>query len=116
MIWLDEADSSRSLVVIRDVPPFDSLPSPGCFPKKRETGFHAGIVEETADRNTTPHLGPAILVNQFLDDGFKGNSVQRIVGMRKTHDSTATGMELMAEVRRLISYSFPNTFSIPFAR
>jgi hypothetical protein len=56
------------------------------------------------------------LVNQFLDDGFKGNSVQRIVGMRKTHDSTATGMELMAEVRRLISYSFPNTFSIPFAR
>jgi len=92
MIWLDETDRFRSLVVIRDVPPFDSLPSPGCFPKKRETGFHAGIVEETADRNTTPHLGPAILVNQFLDDGFQGNSVQWIAGMGQTHDRIVTGI------------------------
>lgn len=96
MIQLDEADSPRSLVVVRDVPPFDSLPCPGRFPKKRETGFHAGIMEETADRNTTPHLSPAILLNQFLDDGFQRNSVQRIAGMGKTHDRMANGMELMA--------------------
>ena len=105
MIQLDEADSPRSLVVVRDVPPFDSLPCPGRFPKKRETGFHAGIVKKTADRNATSHLGPAILLKQFLDDGFQGTPVQRIAGMGKTHDRTAHGMELMAETRRRISYS-----------
>ena len=97
MIQLDEADSPRSLVVIRDVPPFDSLSRPGRFPKKRETGFHAGVVEKTADRNATPHLGPPIPLNQFLDDGFQRNSVQRIAGMGKTHDRMANGMGLMAE-------------------
>jgi hypothetical protein len=105
MIQLNEADSPRLLAVIRDVPPFDSLPRPGCFPKERETGFHAGVMEKTADRNATPHLGPTIPLNQFLDDGFQRNSVQRIAGMGKTHDRIANGMELTAEPRRRISYS-----------
>ncbi len=105
MIQLNETDSPRSLLVIRDVPPFDSFARPWCFPKERETGFHAGVMEKTADRNATPHLGPAIPLNQFFDDGFQSNSVQRIVGMGKTHDRTANGMELTAEPRRRISYS-----------
>jgi hypothetical protein len=98
MISLDEADSLRSHIFIRDVPPFDSLPRPGRFPEKRETGFHAGIVEETADRNATPHRGPTIPLNQFLDDGFQGNSVQRIARMGHTHDRIANGMGLTAKL------------------
>lgn len=97
MIQLNEADSPRLLVVIRDVPPFDSLSRPGRFPKERETGFHTGVVEKTADRNATPHLGPTILLNQFFDDGFQSNSVQRIAGMGEIHDRLANDMGLKAE-------------------
>ena len=96
MIQLNEADSPRLLVVIRDVPPFDSLSRPGRFPKERETGFHAGVVEKTADRNATPHLGPTIPLNQFFDDGFQSNSVQRIAGVSGTHEPMANGIWVMA--------------------
>lgn len=89
MISLDEADSLRSHIFIRDVPPFDSLSRPRCFTEKRKAGFHAGIVEETADRNPTPHLGPAMPFDQFLDDGFQSNPVQRIAGMSGTHERMA---------------------------
>jgi len=105
MIEQEEAVSLGSPVFIRDVPPFDSLPRPGRFPEKRETGFHAGIVEETADRDATPHLGPTIPFDQFLDNGFQCNPVQRIARMGKTHDRMANGMWRMADDLGQIAYS-----------
>lgn len=105
MIELEEAGSLGSPVFIRDVPPFDSLSRPGRFPEKRETGFHAGIVEETADRDTASHLGPPIPLDQFLDNGFQRNPVQRIAGMGKIHDRIANGMGLMAEDSGQVAYS-----------
>jgi hypothetical protein len=69
-IQVDKAGSLRSDVFIREVPPFDPLPGPGRFAEKRETGFHAGVVEETADRDAAPHLGPPILLDEFLEDGL----------------------------------------------
>ena len=102
---MDGADSPRSHVFIRDVPPFDPLSCPGRFPEKREAGFHAGVVEETADRDTPPHLGPPIPLDQFLDDGFQRDPVQRIAGMRTTHARMVNDMGLMAENEKLIAYS-----------
>ena len=105
MIEQEEAGSLGSPVFIRDVPPFDSLSRPGRFPEKRETGFHTGIMEETADRDATPHLGPTIPLDQFLDNGFQRNPVQRIAGMGMIHDRMANGMGLMAEDSGQVAYS-----------
>jgi len=105
MIELDEADSLGSPIFICDVPPLDPLPCPGRFPEKRETGFHAGIVEETADRDATPHLGPPIPLDQFLDDGFQPNPVQWIAGMGKIHERKANDMELMTDNSGQVAYS-----------
>ena len=102
---MDEADSARLAVFIRDVPPFDPFPRPGCFPQKREAGFHAGVVEETADRDTPPHLGPSIPLDQFLDDGLQCDPMQWIAGVRHSHERIMNGMELMAEDERRIAYS-----------
>ena len=104
---MDGAGSPRSHVFIGDVPPFDPLSRPGRFSEKREAGFHAGVVEETADRDATSHLGPPIPLDQFLDDGFQRDPVQRIAGMRDTHMRMANDMVgLMAEYKRLIAYSY----------
>ena len=104
-IQMDGVGSLRSHVFIRDVPPFDPLSRPGRFSEKREAGFHAGVVEETADRDATPHLGPSIPLDQFLDDGFQRDPVQRIAGMRNTHERMVNDMGLMAEDYKLIAYS-----------
>jgi len=102
-----ERTASAQLFFIRDVPPFDPLPRPGRFAEKREAGFHAGVVEETADRDAAPHLGPPIPLDQLLDDGLQRDPVQRIAGMRHTHERMANDidMRLMAENERLIPYS-----------
>ena len=105
MIQMDHAGSLYLHVFIRDVPPFDPLSRPGCFSEKREAGFHAGVVEETADRDATPHLGPSIPLDQFLDDAFQRDPVQRIAGMRNTHERMVNDMGLMAEDYTLIAYS-----------
>ena len=102
---MDGADSSRLAVFIGDVPPFDPLPRPGCFPEKRETGFHAGVMEETADRDTPPHLGPSIPLDQFLDDGLQCDPMQWIAGMRCIHERMVNGMGPIAEDERQIAYS-----------
>jgi hypothetical protein len=104
-IQMDGAGSLRSYVFMCDVPPFDPLSRPGRFSEKREAGFHAGVVEETADRDSAPHLGPPIPLGQFLDDGLQRDPVQRIAGMRNTHERMANDMGLMAEDYRLIAYS-----------
>jgi hypothetical protein len=99
------AGSLRSHVFICDIPPFDPFPRPGSFSEKREAGFHAGVVEETADRDATSHLGPPIPLDQFLDDGLQRDPVQRIAGMRNTHERMVNDMGLMAEDYKLIAYS-----------
>jgi hypothetical protein len=102
---MGQACSRRSQVFIRDVPPFDPFPRPGCFSEKRETGFHAGVMEETADRDATSHLGPPKPFDQFLDNGLQRDPVQRVAGMRNTHARKANDMRLMAEDEPLIAYS-----------
>jgi hypothetical protein len=104
-IQVNKAGSLRSHVFIRDIPPFNPLPRPGRFSEKREAGFHAGVVKETADRDTTPHLGPPKSLDQFLDDGFQRDPVQRISGMRNTHERMANDMALITDAERLIAYS-----------
>ena len=75
-IEINKAGSRRSHVFfICDVPPFDPFPRPGRFTEKREAGFHAGVVEETADRNAATHLGPAMPLDQFLDNGLQCDPV-----------------------------------------
>lgn len=103
---MDGAGSPRSHAFIGDIAPFDPLPRPGRLSKKREAGFHAGVVEETADRDATSHLDPPILLDQFLDDGLQRDPVQRIAGMRNTHMRMANDMGPMAEYKRLIAYSY----------
>jgi hypothetical protein len=95
-IQMAGAGSFLSYVLISDVPPFDPLPRPGRFSEKSEAGLHAGVVEETADRDATPHLGPPITLDQFLDDGLQRDPVQRITGMGNTHERVPNGMSLMA--------------------
>jgi hypothetical protein len=102
---MDKAYSLCSHVFIRNVPPFDPFPRPGCFSEKRETGFHAGVMEETADRDATSHLGPPKPFDQFLDNGLQRDPVQRVAGMRNTHARKANDMRLMAEDETLIAYS-----------
>ena len=92
---VDKAYRGRSHVFIRDVPPFDPLPCPGCLPEKRETGFHARIMEETTDGNPASHFGPAISLKQFLDNGFQCDPVQRIAGMGGTHERMANGIGVL---------------------
>jgi len=92
--WIKSTAVSH--VFIRDVPPFDPFPRPGRFSEKREAGFHAGVMEETADRDAAPHLGPTIPLDQFFDDGLQRNPMQRIAGMSGTHERMANGIWAMA--------------------
>ena len=69
-IQVGKSGSLRSDVFIREVPPFDPLPGPRRFAEERETGFYAGVMEETADRDAAPHLGPPILLDKFCEDGL----------------------------------------------
>jgi hypothetical protein len=94
---VDKARSGRLHVFIGDVPPFDPFSCPRCFPEKREAGFDARIMEETADGDPASHLCPTISRDQFFDDGFQRDSVQRIAGMGRTHERMANGIWIMAE-------------------
>jgi hypothetical protein len=90
--------AQKSLVFIRDVPSFDTFPRPRRFSEKREGGFHARVVEKTADWDATTHLSPPIPFDQVLDDGLQRNPVQWIARMGKIHDRIANGMGLMADI------------------
>jgi hypothetical protein len=93
---VDKACSGHLHVFVCDVPSFDPFPRPGCFSEKREAGFHARIMEETADGDPSTHLSPAISLDQLLDDGFQCDPVQRIAGMGGTHARMANGIGVMA--------------------
>jgi len=105
MIQLDGACGPCSYVFIRDVPSFDPLPRPGRFSEERQAGFHAGVVEETTDRDATAHLDPPVPLDQFLDDGLQSDSVQRIAGMGNIHERMANDMGLMAKDYKVTAYS-----------
>ena len=104
-VHVKRASQFAHLIFIRDVPPFDSLSRPGRFPEECEAGFYTGVVEKTADWHATSHLAPAISLDQFRDDGFQRNPVQRVARMGHTHDRMTNSMELMDEVERLVAYS-----------
>ena len=105
---MGQACSRRSQVFIRDVPSFNTFPRPGCFPEKREAGFHARVVEKTADRDATTHLSPPIPFDQVLDDGLQRYPVQWIARMGSTHGGIPNGIGLMTEDKRLIASSLLN--------
>ena len=52
-------------------------------------------MEETADGDPASHLGPAISLDQFFDDGFQRDPMQRIAGMGGTHERMANGIGVM---------------------
>jgi len=56
-------------------------------------------MEETADGNPASHLGPAISLNQFLDNGFQCDPVQRIAGMGGTHERMANGIGAWLQIK-----------------
>ncbi len=93
------------LVFIGDVPPLNPLSRPGGFAEKGEAGFHAGVVEETADRDAPPHFGPPMLLDQLCDDGLKRDPVQRVAWVRSAHERVANDMGVMAEDDTLTAYS-----------
>lgn len=66
---------------LSNIPLLNSFPGPGSFPKKGEAGFNSGIKFETTDRDAPPHLQPAILLDQLLEDVFQGDTKQGIPGM-----------------------------------
>ena len=90
-----DKQARRLHIFIRDVPPLDSLPGPGCFAKKCEAGFHAGIVEETADRDTASHFSPSISFDKFCNDCLQRNPVQGIAGMGEAHERITSGIWVM---------------------
>ena len=86
---------------MRDVPSFDTFPRPGCFSEKREAGFHARVVEKTANRDATTHLSPPIPFDQLLDDGLQRDAVQGVAGMRSSaHEGIPNGIGPMTEDKR----------------
>lgn len=95
----------RSHIFIRDVPSFDPLSCPGRFAEKGEAGFHARVVEETTDRDAFSHLGPAILLDQFRNDGLKRDPVQGIAGVRGVHVRMVIGIRLTVADRKHIAQS-----------
>ncbi len=93
---MDKACNGHLHVFVCDVPALDPFPRPGCLSEKREAGFYARIMEETADGDPSTHLSPAISLNQLLNDGFQCDPVQRIAGMGGNHERMANGIGVMA--------------------
>lgn len=72
---------SRALE-LGDVPGLDPLSRPGGLAQEGEAGLHRGIVLETADGDSISHLAPTMPLDEFIEDGFQGDAVQGIAGMR----------------------------------
>lgn len=66
-----------------DKPVFNFLACPGSFSQEGQARLYAGIVQETANRDATSHLNPAMPFHQLLNDSFKRNSMQWIARMRR---------------------------------
>lgn len=64
-----------------DVPIFDPLARPGGFAQEGEAGFHRWIQLEAADRNAPPHLTPAMLLDELIEDVFQRDALQGVAGM-----------------------------------
>ncbi len=85
---------------LREELPFDPLARPGRVPQKREAGLHGWVVEETADRNAPPHLGPPIPLDQLTDDSLQREAVQWVAGM----GDGCSGMAIHWEIRLRKAY------------
>jgi hypothetical protein len=94
----DDTNRVHSHVFIGDVPSFDPLSCPGGFAEKGKAGFHAGIVEETTNRDSAPHLGPTIPGDQVFDNSLQCNPVQGIARMGNNHDPMRAGISVLASV------------------
>ena len=77
------ADSAGSRQ-LRDIHPLHPLARPRRLAQKRETGFDAWIVEETAHRQAPAELNPPVAFN---------HAVQGIAGMGIRHDVMVYSME-----------------------
>lgn len=86
------ADSAGSRQ-LRDIHPLHPLARPRRLAQKRETGFDAWIVEETAHRQAPAELNPPVAFNQGRHDGLKRHAVQGIAGMGIRHDVMVYSME-----------------------
>ena len=102
--WLGNLLASRSLCLaafakksasgiplvrlLLDEPRLDLPARPVCLAQKCEAGFHARIHLEATDGNAPAHFDPAKARDEFVDDHFKRDAVQRIAGMmgRRGHD------------------------------
>lgn len=73
--------SGSLLTQLANEPIFNFLAGPRSFAQEREAGLHGGIELEAADRNTPPHLAPAMPLDQLIEDAFQRDAVQWIAGM-----------------------------------
>ena len=64
---------------------FHLLPSPRCFAQKSQARRKAGVFIEAPDMDALPHLLPAIVRYQMLEDGLQGFAVLRIIGLGFFH-------------------------------
>jgi len=64
---------------------FDLFSCPGSFSQKVQTGFDAGILLKTFDRDAPAHFFPTNIFNQVVQDHFERDSVQGILRLFVHH-------------------------------
>ena len=71
----------RSSPLIAHIPVLDLLPGPGRPPQEGQAGLDGRIKLEAANRDTVPHLLPAVFLHQVSDNLFQLHAVEGIIGM-----------------------------------
>lgn len=66
---------------------FHLFPSPRSPAEEFQRGLHRGTVLETIDGNAVAQLIPPVVLLELGDDGFEGDSVQRIIRLRHLGES-----------------------------
>ena len=73
--------ASRSAVILPvHIQFFNFRPRPGRAAEKRQAGFDAWVILETANRHALPQLLPPKMADQLGQQVLEGDAVQRIVG------------------------------------
>ena len=60
---------------VREIPPFNLLPSPRRFAEKCQAGFDAGVKLKAANGDSLGHGFPPVSHDQLRDDLFEGDPV-----------------------------------------
>lgn len=76
---------------LRDIHALHPLARPLRLAEKREAGFDAGVIHETAHRQTTGEFGPPMPFDKGGDDLLQRHAVQRIAGMGNGRDLDHAG-------------------------